>query len=448
MNNHSLKDTIYAPASSPQKSGIIVVRVSGDKVSKVITKLKIPHLKPRYATIANIYHPKKQNLIDNCIAIYYKAPHSFTGEDTLELNIHGGKVVLRDLLDALSSISGLRFAEPGEFSMRALFNGKLDLTQVEGLADLINADTSEQHKLALKQLSGSLSKIYDDWRNQLLKIMGLIEAHIDFPEEDIPDDLIEKAENAIKKLSLDINNYLQDNNVGEKLRDGLYIALIGETNVGKSSLINKLSKRDVAIVSNIAGTTRDVIEVSLEIEGYPVTIADTAGIRESTEVIENEGIKRSLTRAKQADCKLIMLDITKESQPQSIIDLIDSNSIVLGNKVDLLESNSIKNALTEYNPLFISIKTGEGFEELINSLSGFVEQFFYSGQSTPVITRQRHRNLLMQCSECLERFSINQGIEFAAEDLRLAASYISQITDRIDADSILGEIFSNFCIGK
>ena len=256
MNDHSLTDTIYAPASSPQKSGIIVVRVSGKKVLEVITKLKIPKLTPRYATVTDIYHPKTNTPIDNCIAVYYKSPYSFTGEDILELNIHGGKAVLRSLLDALSSISGLRFAEAGEFSMRALLNGKLDLTQVEGLADLVNAETLEQQKLAFKQLSGFLSKIYEEWRKMLLQIMGLIETHIDFPDEDIPDDLVEKAQSSIKKLNQDIKHYLQDNNVGEKLRDGLYITIIGATNVGKSSLINKLSKKDVAIVSHIEGTTR------------------------------------------------------------------------------------------------------------------------------------------------------------------------------------------------
>ena len=448
MNNYSLADTIYAPASSPQKSGIIVVRVSGKKTPEVITKLKISDLKPRYATITNIYHPRTKDLIDNCIAIYYKTPHSFTGEDILELNIHGSKAVLHHLFDALSSIEKLRFAEPGEFSMRALINGKLDLTQVEGLSDLINSETLEQQKLALKQLSGNLSEVYDSWRQKLLQIMGLIEAHIDFPEEDIPDDLVEKAEKSIKRLNSDIKTYLHDNNVGEKLRDGLYIALLGETNVGKSSLINKLSNRDVAIVSNIEGTTRDVIEVSLDIKGYPVIIADTAGIRESKEIIENEGIKRSLERAKKADCKLIMLDATKEKQPQNILNLIDTNSIVIINKIDMNKTYSIQSSILKYSPIIISIKTGEGLDLLIKELATFADHFFYSAKSTPIITRQRHRDLLARCSECLERFSILEGIEFAAEDLRLAASHLGQITNTIDVESILGEIFSNFCIGK
>jgi len=447
MNNYILKDTIYAPASAPQKSGIIVVRLSGKKVLEAIAKLRVPKLKPRYATVTNIYHPKTYELIDNCVAVYYKAPHSFTGEDVLELSIHGGKVVLRILLDALASISGLRFAEPGEFSMRALFYNKLDLTQVEGVADLINAETAEQHKLALKQLSGDLSKIYDGWRKRLLKIMGLIEANIDFPEEDIPGDVVKQAEIAVHELNRDINIYIQDNNAGEKLRDGLYVTILGATNVGKSSLINRLSKRDVAIVSHIEGTTRDVIEVGLEIKGYPVTVADTAGIRDSEEALENEGIRRSLERAKHADCKLIVLDATSQTQPESILSLIDSNSIVLVNKIDIAEPN-LTDAILAQAAIHISTKTGEGLDKLFGRLSEFAENFFYSACSTPLITRQRHREHLMKCGECLARFEIDQGIELAAEDLRLAASHLARITERIDADSILGEIFSNFCVGK
>jgi tRNA modification GTPase len=448
MNNYSLKETIYAPASAPQKSGIIVVRVSGQDTFNAIERLQISKIKPRYATVTKIYHPETKELIDNCVVVYYKAPRSFTGEDVLEINIHGGKAVLKSLLDALSSIPNFRSAEPGEFSMRALFNGKLDLAQVEGLADLINAETTEQHKLALKQMSGDLSKIYEGWRKKLLKTMSLLEACIDFSEEDIPDDLSTKAERSVKELNNDIQKYLQDNRVGEKLREGLYVAILGATNVGKSSLINKIARRDVAIVSHLEGTTRDVIEVELDMKGYPVIIADTAGIRESAEVIETEGIKRSLARAKHADCKLIVLDATSQSHPENILDLIDENSIVVLNKIDLLKTTAVENFISDKKINYISTQTEEGLDELIKSLSEFAEKFFYSACSTPLITRQRHREQLIKCSECLSRFELQKGIEFAAEDLRLAASHLARITERIDVDSILGEIFSNFCIGK
>jgi tRNA modification GTPase len=448
MNNYSIKKTIYAPASAPQKSGIIVVRVSGRATLDVAIKLRLPELEPRYATLSNIYHPRTGDLIDNVIAVYYKAPHSFTGEDVLEISIHGGRAVLKSLLDALSLIPGLRFAEPGEFSMRALFNDKLDLTQLEGLSDLINAETAEQHKLAIKQLSGHLSEIYEAWRKKLLAIMGLIEAHIDFPEEDIPDDLVEKASRAVEELNVEMKSYLQDNRVGEKLRDGLYITILGQPNVGKSSLINKISKRDVAIVSSTAGTTRDVIEVELDIKGYPVILADTAGIRETSEEIETEGIKRALDRARRADCKLVMIDATDTMHPAEILELIDSNTILVSSKIDLLPSKPVEQSIKDRQIIFISTTTGEGLEALISKLSSFTEEFFHSNLSTPLITRERHRKHLSNCSEALTRFSMTGEIEFAAEDLRLAASYLSHITERIDADSILGEIFSNFCIGK
>ena len=448
MNTYSLKETIYAPASAPQKSGIIVVRVSGQDTINAIKQFQIPKIKPRYATVANIYHPKTKELIDHCVIIYYKAPHSFTGEDVLEISIHGGKAVLKSLLEALSSIQNFRFAEPGEFSMRALLNGKLDLAQVEGLADLINAETSQQCKLALKQLSGDLSKIYEDWRRKLLRIMSLLEACIDFAEEDIPDDLNVKAEEAVKELNCEIQKYLQDNRVGEKLRDGLYITILGMTNVGKSSLINKIARRDVAIVSHLEGTTRDVIEIEIDMKGYPVIIADTAGIRKSAEVIEAEGIKRSLERAKHADCKLIMLDATNNNHSKDILDLIDENSIVVVNKIDLLKARPSKDLIAGKKINYISTKTEEGLDALIKTLSEFAKKFFYSACSSPLITRQRHREHLTKCSECLSSFELNKGIEFAAEDLRLAASHLARITEKIDVESILGEIFSNFCIGK
>jgi tRNA modification GTPase len=296
LRNYDFRDTVYAPASAyTQKAGIIVVRVSGNKAVNVLRALGFnKEIIPRHAFLANIYHPRTQAEIDKCIFVYYQAPHSFTGEDVVEFNIHGSKVTLKLLLDALSSIQGLRFAEAGEFTMRAVFNGKLDLVQAEGLADLIDAETIQQHELALKQLEGEMSKTYERWRQQLIKIMSLIEAHIDFPEDELPDDLVKRASDEVHQLNKEINHHLHYDHRGERLRDGMYVAIIGQTNAGKSSLMNKLAKREIAIVSDIEGTTRDIIEVHLELNGYPIIVADTAGLRESLNEIENEGMRRSL----------------------------------------------------------------------------------------------------------------------------------------------------------
>jgi tRNA modification GTPase len=402
---------------------------------------------PRHATLADIYHSRTGIAVDKCIFVYYQAPHSFTGEDVVEFNIHGSKAVLKLLLDSLSSVQGLRFAEPGEFAMRAVFNGKLDLLQAEGLADLIDAETIQQQELALKQLEGEMSKTYEHWRQQLIKIMSLMEAHIDFPEDELPEDLVKRASDEVHKLNQEIIKHLHHDHRGERLRDGMYVAIIGQTNAGKSSLMNKLAKRDVAIVSNIEGTTRDVIEVHLELAGYPIILADTAGLRESLNEIENEGMKRSLERASRAACKLIVLDATLQIQPENILNLIDENTIVVLNKTDMVTPQQL--TFRSHKALLLSAKEGLGLDTLISSLTEFTERFFSQARSSPLITRQRHRENLTRCSECLSNFTLSQNtIECAAEDLRMAASSLGKITGTIDIESMLDKIFSSFCIGK
>ncbi|MEI6188697.1 MAG: tRNA uridine-5-carboxymethylaminomethyl(34) synthesis GTPase MnmE, partial [Alphaproteobacteria bacterium] len=318
--NPLITDTIYAPASATAKAGITVIRISGPNTKYAIECLGSNVGQPRFAKLAKIFHPQTKNLIDECVTIYYQEPASFTGEDIVEMNIHGGRAVLDLTLDALSKIQGLRVAEPGEFSKRRFMNGKMDLTQAEGLMDLINAETEAQHKQALKQLAGELGSLYESWRAQLLKLMSLIEAYIDFPDEDLPADIIKNITKQVSFLNTEITDHLSDNQKGEKLREGFYIAIIGETNVGKSSLMNALAKRDVAIVSDIAGTTRDIIEIRLNIAGYLVTIADTAGLRTSNDFLEKEGINRTLDRAKNADLKILVLDAEKyHHTPQELL---------------------------------------------------------------------------------------------------------------------------------
>ncbi len=448
--NTQITDTIYAPASATAKAGITVIRISGPNTKYAIQCLGSKVGQPRFAKLAKIFHPKTKNLIDECVTIYYQEPSSFTGEDIVEISIHGGRAVLDLTLDALSKIQGLRLAEAGEFSKRRFMNGKMDLTQAEGLMDLIDAETEAQHKQALKQLGGELGSLYENWRTQLLKIMSLIEAYIDFPDEDLPADIIENVTKQVQSLNAEIINHLADNQRGEKLREGFYIAIIGETNVGKSSLMNALAKRDVAIVSDIAGTTRDVIEVRLNIAGYLVTIADTAGLRASDDFLEKEGINRTLDRAKNADLKILVLDAQKyHNTPQELLDLVNENTIIVVNKTDLLENNKALKTLEIINtePILISAQTGTGLNNLLQEINDHVQNFF-SVTDAPLITRQRHRENLERCKSCLEIFNLQKDIELAAEDLRLASRYLSSITGKIDVESILGEIFSNFCIGK
>jgi tRNA modification GTPase len=445
--NPLITDTIYAPASATAKAGITVIRISGPNTKYAIECLGSNVGQPRFAKLAKIFHPQTKNLIDECVTIYYQEPASFTGEDIVEMNIHGGRAVLDLTLDALSKIQGLRVAEPGEFSKRRFMNGKMDLTQAEGLMDLINAETEAQHKQALKQLAGELGSLYESWRAQLLKLMSLIEAYIDFPDEDLPADIIKNITKQVSFLNTEITDHLSDNQKGEKLREGFYIAIIGETNVGKSSLMNALAKRDVAIVSDIAGTTRDVIEIRLNIAGYLVTIADPAGLRTSNDFLEKEGINRTLDRAKNADLKILVLDAEKyHHTPQELLDLINENTVIVINKIDLFDEVKLSKIINR-EAILISAQNGTGLNNLLQEINEYVLNFF-SITDAPLITRQRHRENLERCKTCLEMFNLEKDIELAAEDLRLASRYLSSLTGKIDVESVLGEIFSNFCIGK
>lgn len=438
------ESTIYAPASATAKSGVVVIRISGPSTKSAIKAMASSLGPARYAKYTKIYHPVSKILIDECVSVFYPGPASFTGEDVLELSIHGGRAVLKLTLDALANIPDLRIAEPGEFSKRRFLNGKMDLTQAEGLMDLIDAETIAQHQQALRQLSGALGELCEDWRLQLLRNVSLIEAYIDFPEEDLPQSIIDDVEEKIAFLASQISVYLADDKRGEKLREGFYIAILGKTNAGKSSLMNALAKRDVAIVSNIAGTTRDVIEVHLDIAGYPVVIADTAGIRETSDYLEVQGIARSIDRAKNSDLKILVLDMTEAVDIDPYLEsFVDKNAIIVFNKSDLVKDGEV----FDQNAIKISAKHNLGIDQLLAKITQRVEDYFSIG-GAPLLTRQRHRENLERCVQSLIEFNLSKDIELAAEDLRLSARYLSAITGKIDVEMILGEIFSNFCIGK
>ena len=436
-------DTICAPASGVGKAGIAVIRVSGTKVLEaleVICGIKNP--KARQVRFAEIKNPLTKEVIDKGIVIYFAGPESYTGEDVAELQIHGGRAVLKEVLEALSSVKGLRTAEAGEFSRRAVMNGKMDLTSAEGVADLINADTKAQRKQALRQLSGELGNLYEDWRHKLVKVLASIEAFIDFPEEDIPPESINTAKQAVTSLIEEINRHLDDNRRGEILKSGFNIAIIGTPNAGKSSLLNRLVKRDVAIVSKTAGTTRDVIEAYVDIDGYPVIFADTAGLREATEEIEAEGIKRALAKAENSDLILAVFDgekypeMDKETQ-----ELAKDKGLYIVNKSDILKA-------PVSDDLFpISALTGEGIDKLWAKISSIVTEKL-SLQESPALTSVRHRESLNDAVSFLQRSMNAPQLDLQAEDIRMAARSLGSITGFIGVEEILDMVFKDFCIGK
>jgi tRNA modification GTPase len=441
-------DSIFAPATPAGKSGIAIIRISGPNASNCLTAFGINNLpEPRKVLLHRIYHPHTHELIDEALIIWFKGPNSFTGEDSVEFHTHGSRAVINSVLDALSTLDGFRLANPGEFALRSFNNNKMDLTQIEGLADLIESETLMQQRQALRQMSGELEKLYEEWRINIIKSLSLIEAYIDFPDEDLPSEIVSELQEFILKLKNSLQHHLNDNRRGEKLREGLYATIIGAPNVGKSSLLNLLAKRDVAIVSHIAGTTRDIIEVKLDIAGYPFTIADTAGLRNSIDEIEQQGIARALSNARLADLKIAMFDaLSLPDLDLATIDLIDDNTIVLINKIDqvaITNFPTIKNIL----PITISINDNQNIDLLLNKLEQFAKDNI-APTSDPAISRIRHRSFLQQVLAALERFDLNHPIELAAEDLRIAATNLGYITGKINLEEILDEIFSKFCIGK
>ena len=433
--------TIFALATPYGKSGVAVIRISGQLALRALTKLTDKPLPtPRLATLSVIRHPSTASAIDHALALTFPAPHSFTGEDVVELHTHGSLAVIRELLAALATIPGLRPAEPGEFTRRAFLNGKMDLTQAEGLADLINAETTAQKTQAMRQFQGEMTAFYENIRTRTIFALALMEAYIDFPDEEIPQSVLADWRSAVEGLRSEIADKLADQHRGERLRDGVAIVILGAPNAGKSSLLNALVKRDAAIVSQQAGTTRDVIEVHLDIAGYPVVLMDTAGLRETADSIEEEGVRRALSRAGQADIKLILFDGTEAPDAQTRA-LIDDNSIVVATKSDL------SSVIRHPSSIPLSIKTQQGIDQLLAAIETRIAGIFSGGEGA-VITRNRHRALLSEAHAMLSAALCPKPIELTCEELRLAAHAIAKITGKIEVDDVLDVIFKQFCIGK
>lgn len=444
-------DTIFAPATAPGRAGVAVIRVSGPKAAKALNRFGGGAISPRKLTRLKLVDPTTQDLLDDALVAWFPAPHSFTGEDVLELHTHGGRAVMDGVLSALNSIGGLRPAEPGEFTRRAFDAGKLDLTQAEALADLVDAETRAQARQALKQMGGALTSRYEDWRTRLIQALAHLEAVIDFPDEDLPEETAKTLWNSVAALDKEIADHLADDGRGERLRDGVQVAIVGPPNAGKSSLLNMLAKRDAAIVSETAGTTRDVIDVHLDLDGYPVLIADTAGLRETEDTIEDEGVRRARQRADQADLVITLFDGAVYPDSDSATEaLIDDQTLVVVNKADLLNQSREEERDVEdgwSTTYFVSVKTGFGLDHLISKVSERVAALCDAGTEAP-LTRARHRTALIECREALARAQQINLPELAAEDLRLAMRCLGRITGHVDVEDLLDVIFSDFCIGK
>ena len=442
--------TIYALSSGSGISGVAVVRVSGKETAEVVKKLTGEELpSPRVATLKKFNKIDTNELIDEGVIIWFPGPNSYTGEDLAEFHVHGSRAVVSALHSSISKIKNCRLAEPGEFTKIAFQNGKINLLKAESIADLVSSETEIQRKQAIKIMSGKSSDQFNSWREKLLKILSHIEAKIDFPDEDLPKDILSEIQKTSDQVSSEIKKILDDQKVGERIREGFKIAIVGPINAGKSSLLNYLSKRDVAIVSEIAGTTRDVIETHLNLDGYPVVVSDTAGIRDSKNEIEKKGIKLALNRAEDADLKLVIIDAKNVDFTGVLKDLVDENAILVVNKSDLL-NGKLNDKLKKYDHILISIKNNSNLDKLILKIKSKLENKFLS-HGDILITRERHRQHLEQCINHLQNFKNKNGSEEfdkAAEDLRLATRHLGMIVGKVDVEEILGSIFNDFCIGK
>ena len=435
------RDTIFAPSTAPGRAGIAVLRVSGPNAKSVVERLTgDPPPSPKHAVL-KAFRDARGRIIDRGLLLWFEAPHSFSGEDIAEFHVHGGRAVVEAMLDALSAVDGLRPAEAGEFTRRAVENGKLDLTQAEALADLIDAQTDAQRKQALGQYGGALTALYESWRTRLTRAVGLTEAVLDFPDEEVPDDVLNTVREIVSSLIAEIRSHLNDHRRGEILRDGINLTVFGKPNSGKSSLLNALAQRDVAIVSETAGTTRDVIEVRLDLGGYPVVVADTAGIRESDDPIEREGVRRAIDRAKAADIALLLVDASDPTPiaglPSNVGEILD---LVVWNKMDIGEPR--------LGGIPISAKTGEGIQDLLSKIAELAGKLLKSNNDNAPLTRARHRTYLEDAVAALERSQKVPDRELLGEDLRLALRSLGRITGQVDVEDILDVVFREFCIGK
>ena len=438
---------IYALSSGRGPSGIAIIRISGKdtlSIAEIFSKRKVLNVKT--FNFCKFYNPRDDSLIDEGLLLLFPAPNSYTGDDLAEFHIHGSNAVITCFLKALSEQPNCRLAEPGEFTKIAFQNNKIDLLEAESIGDLIHSETELQRQQAVKLVQGSASNYYNNLREKLVKSLAYIEAQIDFAEDDLPDSVLKEVQKTIKEVHSDIQKILNDNKVGEKIREGFKVAIIGEVNAGKSSLLNLLSKREVAIVSEEEGTTRDIIEVYLNIDGYPVILADTAGIREAKNEVEKKGISLALNKSHEADLNLIVIDNSSKNLDKRIQRLINENSIIVLNKSDLASNQ-------EHNfkkGILISVKKNKNIDQLITRIKKELSLKFILSKNI-LVTRERHRVKLNICLKEIDNFlkkDQKKDIEMAAEDLRLATRHLGSIVGKVDVEEILGSIFKDFCIGK
>jgi tRNA modification GTPase len=446
--------TIFALSSGRGRAGVAVIRISGPSARLILERMAAPCPLPRRAAFRKIVDPSTGELLDAALVLFFAGPSSETGEDIAELQLHGSPAVVSSVLRALATLPGCRLAEPGEFARRAFLNGKIDLTAAEGLADLIDAETDAQRRQALAQAGGAFARLCDGWRQQLLEARALSEAAIDFSDEpDVAADALERARGLARPLLADLQHHLSGAHRGEIVRDGYRVVLAGAPNVGKSSLMNALARRDVAIVSSEPGTTRDVLEVHLDLGGYAVVVADTAGLRDAAGEIEREGMRRTRERARAADLVLWVVDATAPVALPTDLAAEPTRILQVANKSDLVDpaqrSGSLK-SLSEESPLGISALTGAGIPELLDRLASLVATSVEGAAGTIAPTQERHRVALQSCADALTRCLSEKTLaaELAAEELRVAADALGRITGRIDAEEVLGQIFGRFCIGK
>ena len=446
-------DTIYALSTPWGMSGVAVLRVSGPGALTGATQLSGKQaLAPRQAHLLRLLDPADKHLIDHALVLTFPAPASFTGEDVVEYQIHGGVAVMNDMLRVLASLPGYRMALPGEFTRRGFENGKMDLTEAEAIGDLIHAETEAQKAQALAQMEGSLSKLYDEWAQRLVRALAHLEADLDFPDEDLPEGVAHAVTPLLQTFIKDLDDHLNDNRRGERLRDGIHVAVIGAPNAGKSSLVNALAQRDVAIVSEHAGTTRDIIEAHLNLGGFPVILSDTAGLRpdqigtEGQDSIESEGIRRALKRAEDADIRVLLFDAAAlPALDPHTMKLVRENTLVVFNKID--QHTGHIPAVLCHVPVTISIRDQSGLEELTDALLAMIRDMIGT-RETPSLTRERHRTALQECRAGLVR-ALNAPLpELMAEDVRLSMRALGRITGRVDVEDLLDIIFRDFCIGK
>ena len=439
---------IYALSSGRGPSGIAIIRLSGKdalNISKLISQKK--QLKSKEINLCKFYNPSNKALIDEGLLLSFPGPNSFTGDNLVEFHIHGSNAVITYFLRVLSEQDNCRLAEPGEFTKIAFQNNKIDLVEAESIGDLIHSETELQRKQAVKLVQGNASIYYNNLRDKLIKSLAYVEAKIDFAEDDLPEKVLKEVHKSIKVIHQDIKKILEDNKIGEKIRDGFRVSIIGEVNAGKSSLLNLLSKREVAIVSEEEGTTRDVIERFLNIDGYPVILSDTAGIREAKNDVEKKGISLALEKSKEADLNIIMIDNSSKVINNKILELINKDSIVLLNKSDIKKNQNHK---LDTDTILVSVKDNKNIDILTKKLKEKLSNKFTSNNSI-LITRERHRTKLNECLKEIDNFmkkDQNKDIELAAEDLRMATRHLGSIVGKVDVEEILGSIFKDFCIGK